>query len=167
MNARTVTSKALGSADGPVCVPSGQALLILVLSPAYRCRAWVWFSARRCENIKPSGLPAGFLLWRRRPIHSFAARANSRFGFPGHVVASQLDPFSSACGRDRVGVVTKQKPRRLNSPGFLFWRRPTLARPVAVLPSGLQRFTSVFGMGTGGATALVSPESRSACAARL
>jgi hypothetical protein len=47
----------------------------------------------------------------------------------------------------------------MNSPGFLFWRRPTLARPVAVLPSGLQRFTSVFGMGTGGATALGSPES--------
>jgi hypothetical protein len=47
----------------------------------------------------------------------------------------------------------------INSPGFLFWRRPTLARPVAVLPSGLQRFTSVFGMGTGGATALGSPES--------
>src|SRR5436190_16434312 len=43
--------------------------------------------------------------------------------------------------------------------GTLFWRRPTLARPVAVLPSGLQRFTSVFGMGTGGATALGSPES--------
>jgi len=36
----------------------------------------------------------------------------------------------------------------------LFWRRPTLARPIAVLPSGLQRFTAVFGMGTGGATAL-------------
>src|SRR5262245_12021808 len=46
----------------------------------------------------------------------------------------------------------------INSPGFLFWRRPTLARPVAVLPSGLQRFTSVFGMGTGGATTLLSPE---------
>src|SRR5438045_2109114 len=39
-----------------------------------------------------------------------------------------------------------------------FWRRPTLARPIAVLPSGLQRFTAVFGMGTGGATALLSPE---------
>src|SRR5213078_890459 len=54
-----------------------------------------------------------------------------------------------------------------SSPGVLFWRRPTLARPIAVLPSGLQRFTSVFGMGTGGATALLSPERRSACAARL
>ena len=39
-----------------------------------------------------------------------------------------------------------------------FWRRPTLAQPIVVLPSGLQRFTAVFGMGTGGATALVSPE---------
>src|SRR5437899_9539280 len=48
--------------------------------------------------------------------------------------------------------------------GALFWRRPTLARPVAVLPSGLQRFTAVFGMGTGGATALLSPESGTALA---
>ena len=55
----------------------------------------------------------------------------------------------------------------INSPGFLFWRRPTLARPFAVLPSGLQRFTSVFGMGTGGATTLMSPERKSACAAPL
>src|SRR5438552_3011504 len=55
----------------------------------------------------------------------------------------------------------------MNPAGFLFWRRPTLTRPIAVLPSGLQRFTSVFGMGTGGATALLSPEPRSAYAARL
>ncbi len=48
--------------------------------------------------------------------------------------------------------------------GALFWRRPTLARPIAVLPSGLQRFTSVFGMGTGGATALLSPEVRAGLA---
>src|SRR5438067_916466 len=58
-------------------------------------------------------------------------------------------------------------PLEMNPAGLLFWRRPTLAQPIAVLPSGLQRFTSVFGMGTGGATALVSPEPRSACAARL
>src|SRR6266699_6242942 len=49
-------------------------------------------------------------------------------------------------------------PDEFNPPGILFWRRPTLARPIAVLPSGLQRFTAVFGMGTGGATALLSPE---------
>jgi hypothetical protein len=52
----------------------------------------------------------------------------------------------------------KKNLARLLSAGFLFWRRPTLARPIAVLPSGLQRFTAVFGMGTGGATALLSPE---------
>src|SRR5436189_5837827 len=51
--------------------------------------------------------------------------------------------------------------------GTLFWRRPTLARPIAVLPSGLQRFTSVFGMGTGGATALLSPECGAAPAVSL
>ena len=45
-------------------------------------------------------------------------------------------------------------------PGALFprhraltWQRPTLAQPIDALPSALQRFTSVFGMGTGGATA--------------
>jgi hypothetical protein len=51
-------------------------------------------------------------------------------------------------------------PDEFNPPGIWFWRRPTLAQPIAVLPSGLQRFTAVFGMGTGGATALVSPEKR-------
>src|SRR4029077_3071089 len=61
----------------------------------------------------------------------------------------------------------KAKCPMRSSPGILFWRRPTLARPFAVLPSGLQRFTSVFGMGTGGATTLMSPERRSAYAARL
>ena len=50
--------------------------------------------------------------------------------------------------------------------GTQFWRRPTLARPIAVLPSGLQRFTAVFGMGTGGATALLSPECGTARAFR-
>src|SRR2546428_13873084 len=59
----------------------------------------------------------------------------------------------------------KEKPSHLNQVAG-FWRRPTLARPVAVLPSGLQRFTSVFGMGTGGATALLSPECGAAPAFR-
>src|SRR5207248_9981657 len=67
----------------------------------------------------------------------------------------------------RVGVGRSKIPARLGMMGFQFWRRSTLARPLAVLPSGLQRFTSVFGMATGGATTLMSPERRSACAARL
>ena len=56
-----------------------------------------------------------------------------------------------------VLVRLQKKPRHLKQVAG-FWRRPTLARPIAVLPSGLQRFTAVFGMGTGGATALLSPE---------
>ena len=47
----------------------------------------------------------------------------------------------------------------------LSWQRPTLARPFVKLPSALQRFTSVFGMGTGGSTALRSPEAEQGSAA--
>ena len=57
--------------------------------------------------------------------------------------------------------------RSFREAGVQFWRRPTLARPIAVLPSGLQRFTAVFGMGTGGATALLSPECGTALAVSL
>src|SRR3954454_9144941 len=60
-----------------------------------------------------------------------------------------------------------KRPDEINSPGLLFWRRPTLAQPIVALPSGLQRFTSVFGMGTGGATALLSPEFSAAYGAKL
>ena len=59
--------------------------------------------------------------------------------------------------REARALPRKENPRYLSQVAG-FWRRPTLARPVAVLPSGLQRFTAVFGMGTGGATALLSPE---------
>ena len=74
-------------------------------------------------------------------------------------------------GRPQIGVFIRARtaqravPTRTKHPllvsagaGVLFWRRPTLARPIVVLPSGLQRFTAVFGMGTGGSTALGSPE---------
>ena len=55
------------------------------------------------------------------------------------------------------------KAPRLKLPfqsGRRYWRRPTFAQPIEALSSGLQRFTSVFGMGTGGSTALRSPEGR-------
>ena len=51
------------------------------------------------------------------------------------------------------------RPRLLKG-GEGDWQRPTFARPIDALSSGLQRFTSVFGMGTGGTTALGSPEER-------
>src|SRR5438067_4255280 len=74
----------------------------------------------------------------------------------------QTDQFRTTA----VLVRLQKKPRHLKQVAG-FWRRPTLARPIAVLPSGLQRFTAVFGMGTGGATALLSPECGTALAVSL
>src|SRR5271170_3661736 len=53
----------------------------------------------------------------------------------------------------------KKEPRRSFLPrGSWYWQRPTLAQPRDALPSANARFTSVFGMGTGGATLLRSPD---------
>jgi hypothetical protein len=65
------------------------------------------------------------------------------------------------CGLGRNRACRKKKEPRVpvKEPGaHRFWQRPTLAPPHAALPSGLRRFTAVFGMGTGGATAPGSPE---------
>ena len=61
----------------------------------------------------------------------------------------------SACARPRQ-TRTARSPVRVS--GLLIWQRPTLAGPIVRLPLALRRFTSVFGMGTGGSTALWSPE---------
>ena len=56
-------------------------------------------------------------------------------------------------------VPGKKKPRPFfRMDGAYTWRRPTLTGPIVPLPSALQRFTSGFGMGPGGSTALWSPE---------
>ncbi len=92
------------------------------------------------------------------------SRSPDRSPFPNgnavYVAASQLAPFFYGMRRSTApcSVGLRKNAHRENPVGTLFWRRPTLARPIAVLPSGLQRFTAVFGMGTGGATALLSPE---------
>lgn len=62
-----------------------------------------------------------------------------------------------------AGFLHSARKRKQPSPvvaglGCYFWQRPTLAGPVVRLPLALRRFTSVFGMGTGGSTALWSPE---------
>ena len=114
-------------------------------------------SRRRPETKNPAcfHMP-GFQFWRRpidslTPDRSPAARA-------GLTVYLAVPNRSVLCSSRRHQNKTPSTSRDML--GALFWRRPTLARPIAVLPSGLQRFTSVFGMGTGGATALLSPEVR-------
>jgi hypothetical protein len=59
-------------------------------------------------------------------------------------------------GGGKVVVVWKNEEpvRSFDLTGSELWRRPTFARPRDALSLGLQRFTSVFGMGTGGTTAL-------------
>src|SRR5437660_3707712 len=109
---------------------------------------------QRDQKKNPAPKAFGAEFWRR-PIDSFAP-AHSPATLAGLTVyppASQHGVFSA-----RVGVPEIKNPTGMNRAGFLFWRRPTLARPFVALPSGLQRFTAVFGMGTGGATALLSPE---------
>ena len=41
---------------------------------------------------------------------------------------------------------------------MILWQCPTFARPIVALTWELQRFTAVFRMGTGGATAQWSPD---------
>ena len=128
-------------------------------------------TARHADDIideqtsRRSTSHAGSHPTRRRPIDS----QNSPSSPP--VILRRLDRLLDGFPTRRILCLSRRRQKAktpmINSSGFLFWRRPTLARPVAVLPSGLQRFTSVFGMGTGGATTLMSPERRSACAARL
>ena len=121
--------------------------------------------SRRTQSKMPDEFnPPGILFWRRRtdsqtPICSPAARAG-------------LDRLSAGFPARRILCSSRRRsetknPTCFHMPGFQFWRRPTLAQPIVVLPSGLQRFTAVFGMGTGGATALLSPECGTALAVSL
>ena len=90
-----------------------------------------------------------------------ASSEGQKQGELGPGEGSRSIPFPAASRRgvfyESARPETKNPPC-FRMPGFQFWRRPTLAQPVVALPSGLQRFTSVFGMGTGGSTALRSPE---------
>ncbi len=58
----------------------------------------------------------------------------------------------------------RPRPKKMPSSGFSpeaghkLWQRPTLAQARQALPSALWRFTSVFGMGTGGTTTQRSPD---------
>src|SRR6266404_4775479 len=113
-----------------------------------------------CPENKSPALKQVVRFWQR-PADSRSSRSLG----PSTCPSISPIPISSILYSSRRRPETKN-PACFHTPGFLFWRRPTLARPIAVLPSGLQRFTAVFGMGTGGATALVSPESEAGLAVR-
>ena len=81
--------------------------------------------------------------------------------------------WRSSCGAHYKAVSTgcqawsskenkKSPPRGGGTGSFtkLPWQRPTLAQAIQALPSALQRFTAVFGMGTGGTTAVMPPGNR-------
>ncbi len=128
-----------------------------------------------CSRICKSS-PIG--LWSYRLPKQFSGISpisRAPFAHP-HV---SIDPSAPAGVQS---VATQWEPEALTDnkkPGVLrtrhrvfmgFWQRPTLAQPIAALPSALRRFTSVFGMGTGGTTALRPPDHRtpeSGCAGRL
>ena len=64
--------------------------------------------------------------------------------------------FGAGCRVPAFGQ--KKCPTPFDRSRAFTWRRPTLTRPIVSLPLALRRFTSGFGMGPGGSTALWSPE---------
>src|SRR5947209_13727087 len=54
----------------------------------------------------------------------------------------------------------KKRPKLAFQPLRKIWRQPTLAEPIEPLPSARLCLTAVFGMGTGGTTALWPPKKR-------
>ncbi len=76
---------------------------------------------------------------------------------PGEAYPTQQKPRTF-----RDGVLFKRKNKKLSlstelSALFDAWQFPTLTWGDPTLPSALRRFTSEFGMGSGGTTALVPP----------
>ena len=107
-------------------------------------------SARRqpsgIRGSESQGSPSkdGASLWMNKSKAAFTS---------GRIHLPQVRPATT--GQKKSPLFGKPKRGEIN------WQRPTFARPFAALSSAQQCFTSVFGMGTGGSTALWSPESRS------
>ena len=74
------------------------------------------------------------------------------------VDAQRLLAIGTSKVSEQLKLENENPAPRFRGAGLNYWRRPTFAQPRDALSSGLQRFTSVFEMGTGGATALGSPE---------
>ncbi len=132
----------------------------------------------RCplQGDSPVGTPPGSNPHRFSPINQRISRNHQQIkvgqAIRRHFATSPRSDFRSANRSRRLpGVrleiegeadyewIKAENPGRLSLGGVhKLWQCPTLAQPKDALPLGLQRFTSVFGMGTGGATALWSPE---------
>ena len=98
-------------------------------------------SALRCDPTCRAGNPFGIGIDRK--------------GFS----SSPLPPSmgnSDLLANSQLQLIEHKKSPFVGFPtnGRNLWRRPTLAWPIAILPSGLKCFNSVFEMGTGGATTL-------------
>jgi len=82
--------------------------------------------------------------------------------FPQGHDAGSMRPNAAGCGprHQHTTYPGKKRARHPHCCGYRAntWRRPTLTGPVVPIPSALQRFTSGFGMGPGGSTALWPPE---------
>ncbi len=87
------------------------------------------------------------------------------YGFVAPVSAAppgRYTPHSKKPRTFRDGVLFKRKSKKPGLSTGLFalfdaWQFPTLTWGDPTLPSALRRFTSEFGMGSGGTTALVPP----------
>ncbi len=118
--------------------------------------------------------PAGFISHRRKKAHP-AGRASSLYLMPGSLWRASCPPPSGPLRRNvqirsrRICPPQESTHRQTTDktkgpvfrPGlsllFDAWQFPTLAWGDPTLPSALRRFTSEFGMGSGGTTALQPP----------
>ncbi len=104
-------------------------------------RTWRNFRRRRCCALCPG--------------YAFVAPVSA--APPGEIYPTQQKPRTF---RDGVLFKCKNKKPGLStglSALFDAWQFPTLTWGDPTLPSALRRFTSEFGMGSGGTTALVPP----------
>jgi hypothetical protein len=75
-----------------------------------------------------------------------------------------MGPFEGRGAPATAAARLQQEEKKMPSSGLStgaghkLWQRPTLAQARQALPSALWRFTSVFGMGTGGTTTQGSPD---------
>ena len=85
--------------------------------------------------------------------------------YPPAVAAQRSNPLPAdlSCSGERSSANNRynknKRPSLSTGPFVLFdaWRFPTLTWGDPTLPSALRRFTSEFGMGSGGTAALLSP----------